>query len=181
MKYPNCFQMISSEFRKAGVTFLLVGGLAVNQHKYARATLDADFLITEDAYQKVLAILEAGGYRLVDKQNLVARFVHEEPFFMDVDIMFTDEGTLKEMLEEAGKVTLRGGQFLVPSLDHLMAMKLHALKQGARDREFKDLGDILELVRANRIQVDTDRFKNLCLKYATEEIYERISRAAKDA
>ncbi len=179
MKYPNCFQLISKEFRKAGIPCLIVGGFAVNYHKVTRATLDADFLITDENFGKAHALLARGGYRLVDKQNLVARFTHNEPFFIDVDLIFISQRTMAEMLATSKEVTIRGEKCLVPSLDHLLAMKLHALKQGEERREPKDLLDVFELVEKNRIDVGSDVFRTLCLKYANETVYEKIRHALK--
>lgn len=160
---------------------MIVGGFAVNYHRVQRNTGDADFLVADRDYEKVRTILESAGYQLTDKQDLVARFSHDEPFFIDVDIIFTDEKTLKEMIEASAEASVRGEKVLVPSLDHLLAMKLHALKQGKERREPKDLGDVLDLMEKNGMDVDSDRFRALCMKYANEEVYEKIRRALKSS
>ncbi|MGH7319304.1 MAG: hypothetical protein ACRELA_06720 [Candidatus Rokuibacteriota bacterium] len=41
----------------------------------------------------------------------------------------------------------------------------------------KDLTDVTQLVEANRLDVRAEPFRALCLKYATQEIYERIVQA----
>lgn len=175
MKYPNVFQLISKEFAKVDIAFLLVGGFAVNHYKVGRGTRDVDFLMTEENYdQKARQILIEGGYQEFRRERVCARLKNNAPFFMTVDILFTDPDTMKEMLENSQAVTVHGEPFKVPSLEHLIAMKLHALKQSPGEREYKDLLDILELIRMNRIDVRSEGFHGLCLKYGTEDLYRKI-------
>ena len=63
---------------------------------------------------------------------------------------------------------------MVPSLDNLIALKLHSLKYNIRVRQNKDLPDIVNLMRINNIAFKDKKFKKLCLKYGTEEIYNQI-------
>jgi hypothetical protein len=46
-------------------------------------------------------------------------------------------------------------------------------------REFKDAADIVQLVIANKIDVRSGKFKQLCLRYGTEELYRKIVEAVK--
>jgi hypothetical protein len=62
----------------------------------------------------------------------------------------------------------------VPGLDHLLAFKLHAAPS-APHRELKDLTDAVYLIDANQIDVKSEHFQKLCLKFGTQEIYERLS------
>jgi hypothetical protein len=62
----------------------------------------------------------------------------------------------------------------VPSLDNLFALKLHALKYGPQQRDYKDIIDIISLADANGIDVRGDKFRQLCERYGSTVIYERI-------
>jgi hypothetical protein len=62
----------------------------------------------------------------------------------------------------------------VPCLNHLIALKLHAIKYNPKIREYRDLPDIIELIRINKINTKDVEFKNLCLKYGREELYNKI-------
>jgi hypothetical protein len=64
----------------------------------------------------------------------------------------------------------------VPSLDHLLALKLHVLRQGLSHRTFKDAEDVEMLARRNSLNLDEERYEKLFLKYGTREIYETIKR-----
>src|SRR5215210_5329827 len=41
---------IVSEFDKLGITYAIVGGMAVNAHRHERTTKDVDFLLTADDF-----------------------------------------------------------------------------------------------------------------------------------
>lgn len=174
MKYQNVFKLMFAEFSKARIPFLLVGGFAVNAHRVSRSTQDIDFLIAEGNYSKARSILAEGGYKEIEKENVCARFKSDELFFIDLDLLLTDEKTLNEMLKEAKEVEVRGEKFLVPSIKHLIAMKLHSLKNTQGHRDYKDMLDIMELLRKNKIDINSEDFRSLCMKFASEELYFRI-------
>lgn len=83
------------------------------------------------------------------------------------------------MSAQAKELQLSGRKFLVPSLEHLIALKLHAAKQDLEGRDYRDLGDILGLVRDNQVDVRSDPFRELCLKFGTNDLYQMILGAAK--
>ena len=56
----------------------------------------------------------------------------------------------------------------------LIALKLHSLKYNPKIRENKDIPDIINLVRINKIDSKSKKFRELCLRYGTEKIYHKI-------
>ncbi|MCG3205017.1 MAG: hypothetical protein KCHDKBKB_01734 [Elusimicrobia bacterium] len=92
----------------------------------------------------------------------------------DIDFLFTDEETLKAVIRDGQEITISGEPFIVPSLDHLIAMKLHAIKQNPERRELKDLLDIAALIKENNIDIESDSFRNLCLQYGSQKSYEKL-------
>jgi predicted nucleotidyltransferase len=93
---------------------------------------------------------------------------------MDLDFMFVDKETLDKIIQEAKEINIAGQKLLVPSLQHLIALKLHAIKYNPKIREYKDLSDIVELIKVNKINARDAEFKSLCLKYGTEELCHKI-------
>ena len=69
---------------------------------------------------------------------------------------------------------MAGVEFIVPSLNHLLAMKFHAMKQSPKLREMKDLLDVAVMIKENKVNVSSDDFRDLCLRYGTPEIYKKI-------
>ena len=92
----------------------------------------------------------------------------------NIDFMFVDRFTLDKIMEEAKPITIAGQKFIVPSLNHLIALKLHSIKNNEKLRLLKDLPDIVNLIRKNNVNVEDKEFKELCLKYGTEDLYRRI-------
>lgn len=170
----NIFNIISGIFTKGRVSCVLIGGFAVNYYKVSRSTADIDFLITKEDFGKISVLLEEKGFKKDNEQEVFVRLLGEKPLLMDVDFMFVDKDTLDKIIKEGRRISIAGESFLVPSLSHLIALKLHAIKYNPRIREYRDLADITELIRINKVNVKDVEFKNLCLKYGTEELYHKI-------
>lgn len=174
MGYPNIFHLITDIFAKTNVTAVLIGGFAVNYYKVTRQTADIDFLIIKDDFERILSLLEEEGFKKDYAQEVFARLIGDKPYLMDLDFMFVDKETLDNIINEGKEINIAGQKFIVPSLNHLIALKLHAIKYNPKIREYKDLSDVIELIKINKLKVKNEEFKNLCLKYGTEELYHKI-------
>jgi len=160
---------------KQGLEFLLIGGHAINAIGERRQTGDVDLVAREsdrDSWKQTLLELD---YEIFNESNAFLQSsppaIHQWP----VDIVFVNDKTFDKLREQAKSVNLGGvHEVLIPSIEHLIAMKLHALKQGSPKDQLKDLLDIVGLVREGRIDIRNDRFRQLCEKYATMDIYEEI-------
>jgi len=174
MKYPTVFHLISAVCKKINVPCVLIGGFAVNYYKVTRQTADVDFLITKDGYEKISSLLEAEGLKEDYTQEVFARLISDRLSFIDLDFMFVDKETLDKIIKDGKTVEIAEQEFIVPCLNHLIALKLHAIKHNPKIREFKDFLDIAELIKVNKVDIKSDGFRNLCLKYGTEELYNKI-------
>ena len=180
MKVTDIFDLLGKEFPKAEIPYLLIGGFAVNMYHVTRQTNDVDILMTEETYAKARSLLENTGYKEMAKGDLFARFASEKSSLMDLDILFVDSETFKGMAKESKETQIRDLEFKVPSLQHLMAMKLHALKNNP-NREMPDLMDLVNLIKINKIDVQENSFQELCAKYGSKDCYERIKNLVKNA
>ncbi|MFA6543102.1 MAG: hypothetical protein WCS99_01670 [Limisphaerales bacterium] len=61
-------------------------------------------------------------------------------------------------------------------MNHLLALKLHAIRHTRATRGVKDMGDIVTLIETNQLDVATLEFRALCEQYGTPEAYESIQR-----
>jgi predicted nucleotidyltransferase len=131
------------------IPVLLIGGFAVNFYKISRQTADVDFLIDKNEYHRVKIILTEAGYEEIHYEKLFARFSNksDQLHFLDIDFMFVNYGTLEEMINNEKEVNIAKCNFTVPSLNHLIALKLHSIKHNPEQREYNDLLDILNLVK----------------------------------
>jgi len=174
MKYPTIFHLISDIIHKTKTNCVLIGGFAVNYYKVTRQTADVDFLITKDDFEKILILLEKEGFKQEYAQKVFAQLKSEKSYLMDIDFMFVNKKTLDRIIKEGKEISIAGQKFIIPCLNHLIALKLHALKYNPKIREYKDFLDIVELIKMNEVNIKTNEFRNLCLKYGTEELYNRI-------
>ncbi len=174
MNPPEVFQLIREITRKNGVLCILIGGFAVNYYKVTRQTADVDFLIVKEDYKKIEPFLEKEGFKkYFSQEEIFTRLSCENAHFMDIDFMFVDKETFDKIITAGKKVSIGGQEFIVPSLNNLIALKLHSLKYNLKIRESKDLPDIINLIRINKMNYKNKIFKQLCLKYGTKEIYEK--------
>ena len=174
MVHANIFHLFADTLGKAQISFVLIGGFAVNYYQFTRVTGDVDFMMTEGDFDKALPLLEKSGCQLLVRTQLFATLKSIIPPYLPTDILFVDQETMRGILEEAGEADLVGQKLRVPSLKHLFALKLHALKNNLKHRESRDLRDIIELVKHHQIDVKSDSFRDLCRKYGNEMIYEKI-------
>jgi len=170
----SVFHLISELTQKEGVSCVLIGGFAVNHYGVSRQTADVDYLITKEDFDKILPHLEKTGYQQLSSQDNFAQLKSSHLPLMDIDFMFVEKETFGKVLKEAQQLTIVSQKFKVPSLNHLIALKLHAIKHNSKIRLIRDFPDIINLIRINKVAVKNNQFKELCLKFGTEEIYQRI-------
>lgn len=175
MAYQSIFHLVSDITKKTGIPVVLIGGFAASHYKYARQTMDVDFLIKKEDFEKILALLEKAGYKINYSQETFSRLISADGLLMmDIDFMFVDEETFAKIIKDSQKIDIAGCEFRVPSLEHLIALKLHAVKYNPKPRINKDIPDIINLIKINKVDAKSEKFKALCLKYATQEIYQKI-------
>lgn len=174
MDEKNIFQLIAQASQKTGARLLLIGGFAVNAYNYARNTRDVDFLVSDDDYRKISVVLASSGYEESVRTQVFAKQVSKGVGAMPVDFLFVDESTFELIWRAGREATLSGRRFRLPSLIHLIALKLHAIKQGSKDRAWKDIPDIMNLIRANKLDTSSADFKMVCQKFGPEGIYQEI-------
>src|SRR5262249_35038269 len=106
------------------------------------------------------------------------QFTPPEPTAWPVDLMFVSDSTFAKMLAGSLEVALVGTKVRIPSVDHLIALKLHALKYTHPRRELKDVLDVVNLIEANGIELNGERLLNLCERYGTKKIHDKIVAAS---
>jgi len=161
--------------RAPGLGYVVIGGYAVAAHGHTRSTFDVDFLVRGSDREAWISRLAAAGLSLFAETRAFAQFTQSQGGD-GLDLMFVDESTFEQFwnaseLRDFGEIQIR-----VPSLEHLLALKLHALKQGLAHRTSKDAEDVEMLVRRNHLNIKDPHYKELFLKYGTREIYESILR-----
>jgi hypothetical protein len=155
--------------------FLLIGGYAVAAHGHTRATFDVDFLVRRVDRDAWFTRLAAAGLDLFGETKAFAQFSQLQGGD-GLDLMFVDEPTFNRMWQASEERDFGGMRARVPCLDHLLALKLHALKQALPHRTSKDAEDVEILARRNGLNLRDPRYEQLFLKYGSREIYETFLR-----
>lgn len=157
------FAEVVSALRAGGLSFLLVGGLSLLAHKVERATGDIDFVCPKDSRELAASVMNGLGYSIqMEKADLYTRY-HQSGRRV-VDFIYVNPSTFSHLREASVETEVSRVQVRVPSLNHLLAMKLFSLSQSSK--RGKDLGDILSLMANNGVDVHSKEFEALCLKYA---------------
>ena len=127
---------------------LLVGGQALPAYGVVRQTLDIDCLAAPPGATKLRQVLVAAGYAVAGQSAAVVRYRHESPLLLDVDVLVVSQETYDKLLRDSRQWRTENSVWRVPSLLHLIALKLHALKHNPA-RWGHDLADIASLLRLN--------------------------------
>jgi hypothetical protein len=155
--------------------FLIIGGYAVAAHGHTRATFDVDFLVRRADRDAWVSRISAIGLKLLGETRTFAQF--NQPERGDgLDLMFVEDATFEPIWLASEERDFLGSRARVPSLFHLLALKLHALKQALPHRTAKDAEDIEMLIRRNHLDLRQPDCEKLFLKYGNREIYETLLR-----
>lgn len=154
--------------------FMVIGGWAVGAHGHTRSTFDVDFLVPcEDRGQWFKKTSDQGLTKSAE-QNTFAQFGQKDGD--GLDLMFVSSSTFEKMWANSEERQFEGVQARTVSLDHLLALKLHAINQQLPHRTSKDCDDVEVLVRRHQLDLKQPKYEQLFLKYATREIYETFLR-----
>lgn len=143
--------------------FLVIGGYAVLVHGHSRFTNDFDMMVRRADSKAWMERIEAAGMRLFARTETFAQFSQSKG--EGLDLMFATDETFEEIWKSSIESSFDGSKARLPSLDHLLALKLHALKHTQPHRTAKDMEDVEVLVQRNDIPLDSERYRELFLKY----------------
>jgi predicted nucleotidyltransferase len=173
----NFFETIDSETRARNLQFLVIGGLAINLYGYSRDTADLDFLICSNQRSQWLDLFSRLDYGVFKDGGNFIQLSSAKQAAWPVDLMLVQEKTFQPMFAASREVDLYGTHSRIPSLEHLLALKLHALKNTRLHRFLKDFLDVENLIRINKLDIKSKNTRQLFLKYGTLELYDKVSRS----
>jgi predicted nucleotidyltransferase len=169
-------EQIRSRADELSLEFLLIGGLAVIEHGFARLTADVDLLIRKRSEEQWRDMLKDLGYHPIQQKQNFAQYEPPEPAMWPVDLMLVNDSTFDGLASDSSAVEVMGAHVRMVSLKHLLALKLHVLKQGKLHRFLDDFNDVVELVRANHLDLQSSDFRDLFLRYGSADLYDKVLR-----
>ncbi len=168
------FRELNNKIFNTNLKYLVIGGYAINKYGYSRFTADIDLLIKKTDLILWQEIIGNFGYKQYFATEAFVQFSCSRQGCLPIDLMLVDDSTFEKLDKAAKSVTFGIAEAKIPSIFDLIALKLHALKQGQKHRQLKDYDDIIQIVRLNNIDSKSSEFINLCNKYGSSEIYEKI-------
>jgi len=156
--------------------FVLIGGHALQAYGHLRTTLDTAVLVAADSSDALCRELASLGFRKTACNRLVLRFNRPsapDGYEETLDVLLVDVETFNGILVESRELDLGNGSCRVPSLSHLLALKLHAIRQDRR-RELRDLADIESLLRLNPGAISATELRQLASRHAPPDLLPRI-------
>ena len=163
--------IIHQKAQALGLDHLVIGGHAINAYCEPRATLDVDFLIREQDGPRWFALLAAEGFK---RKHEAENFIQFSPPYgvgFRLDLMLVNESTFAKLLETARLAPCLGTELLVPDILNLIALKVHAIRYGPRQRHNKDWLEIENLVRAARLDPRAEQLRDVFHRQGTAELY----------
>lgn len=166
---------IHSAATSAHKRFLLIGGHALNVHGIMRATGDIDLMVEARDAAFWRELLERLGYDIFHQSSAFIQSKSKELTGWPIDLMLVDTETIDKVSKDSTTTDVFGPPLPVASVANLIAMKLHALKFVDAVRALKDQSDLFALLELSGMTVDSESFRQMCERYGTIEIYERLA------
>jgi hypothetical protein len=135
---------LARRLEKAGIPYAIMGGMALNAHRYERTTKDVDFLLTEDGLEQFCAKFVPKQYQRVPGRP--RRFV-DRASGVTIDILVTGRypGTGKP-----GPIAFPDPSVVREEIDKHSFVNLATLVQlKLAARRWRDFADVVELIRFN--------------------------------
>jgi predicted nucleotidyltransferase len=171
------FETIHKEAARRKLRFLVIGGLAINHYGYSRDTSDLDFFISQNERKEWMNVLKEFGYTSYHDGGNFIQYAAPDKNAWPVDLMLVQEKTFAPIFEASRAAEFFGVKTRVPLLEHLIALKLHALKNTRMRRFLKDFLDVENLIAINKLDIKSQKIRGLFDKYGTQDLYEKISQS----
>lgn len=151
---------------------LMIGGHAVTALGHPRATFDLDLLIPRTASDAWKVALHELSYRLFAMSDNFHQYEAPPDFPLPpIDLMLVDDDVFR-ILEQAKMPTQ---PIAVPSVEAMIALKLHATRQRTRSEAEKDWSDIIALFKAHNLALDDPDFRAMIQRHGETNAIQRIA------
>ncbi len=137
--------------------YALVGGLALSAYGGARTTLDLDLAVDGDSQDALIRFMESAGFETLYRSSGYSNHLHPEERWGRVDFIYVRGATRETLFGGATTQHLSEGlEVLVPRPEHLIAMKVLAMKNDP-GRTFQELADIRVLLQYPGVDLEEAR------------------------
>jgi hypothetical protein len=175
LDFAKVIDTVAGFLEREGTPFALAGAFALHAYGLSRATADVDLVTDSGVSERLVAFLESLGYETLHASEGYSNHLHPEPAKGRVDVIYVG-GKTSELLFSGRGSTLRIGsrEIAVPRAEHLVAMKVHAMKNDP-GRVFQEMADIRFLLQVPGI--DREETRSYFSKAGLEDQYDGIRRS----
>jgi hypothetical protein len=142
----QAMRTVAAVFDSNKIDYAIVGGMAVNAHRYVRTTGDIGFLVRSEALPAIRDLAAQGVFKAVEARS--RRFIEPATgVHFDVLVTGTFPGNGRPgpiQFPDPASVTEVIHQLPFINLKSLVELKLAA-------RRYRDFGDVVELIRFNEL------------------------------
>ncbi|MFO1402063.1 MAG: hypothetical protein U1F06_01460 [Steroidobacteraceae bacterium] len=153
----------------AGVSYALIGGIALSPHGVIRGTADIDLLLEADDSAAVDAALAKLGYHCQHRSSDAGNYVRDDE---RVDLLYAHRPIARRLLATAIGRSTPFGHLRVVSAEGLVGLKLQALVNNPRRTQA--LEDIRALLKANRGSIDTRELREYFRLFDRETLLDEL-------
>jgi predicted nucleotidyltransferase len=153
------------------IPFALTGGLALHAYGYTRFTADVDLLIVRAFQDLVIERMEAEGYETLYRSEGYSNHLHSDTGLGRIDFIWVDDSTAEKIFSSTRQVAVQDIALPVPRPEHLVAMKLQAIRNDP-SRRLRDLADIQQLMRV--AGVDQEQIREYFRQYDLLKEYDEV-------
>ena len=174
MDFGAVVDLVAAHIEAAGFRWAVAGGLAVQAHGFSRLTKDLDIVTESGAQAGLVAYMESLGYETVYVSAGFSNHAHDDARMGGVDFIYVEPATADRMFSACGRQSGVDGRTLpVPKAEHLIAMKVHAMKNDPT-RTLREMADIQFLMSLSG--VDRARVEHYFVKAGLKERYDELLR-----
>lgn len=137
---------VSGFLEEKGIRYAVIGGVALASYGFFRQTVDFDFVVEASVREDLIGFMESRGYKTLRQASGYSSHDHPDQAWGRVDFMYVNEQTSEQIFgSRRFGPGPRGVQIPLPKPEHLIAMKILAIKNDP-SRASQDMVDIRRLL-----------------------------------
>ena len=153
----------------AGISFALIGGLALASHNVIRATQDIDLLVEAGDTDRINGLLLNLGYQCIHQSDDASNYLRDDE---RVDLLYATRPVARQLLLSAVGHETSFGILRVVSMEGLIGFKLQAIVNNPKRTQ--DIEDIRALLRNNKNGINMTEVRKYFQLYDRENLLDEL-------
>lgn len=173
MQFDEVLRTWIAWFETQGIAYALAGGNALRAWGHTRVTYDVDFVVDGKERARAVAFAESLGYETTFESAGYSNHYHRDAALGHVDLIYVYGPTAEQVFAGAVVRDLAGLSLPVVRPEHLIAMKVRAMKSSAM-RVLIDAPDIAFLLSLPGL--DRARVREYFTQHGLLKIYDELEK-----